>query len=1057
MSNQNDEINPNENDPPSNIINQQNKEKIISLDINAPTFESKMLHLKSSAKPFYPKNHSQTQHNTIIDTTISNNVFHSQRPVVMSGYRAVERVPYASTFMNGKLMYQQQQHQQPQQIQPQTQNLNLYQIQNRIQTNINQTYAYQQYGTHLPQNNIQLLNRNAMMFQNNMYNSNIGFNINKNDNNNNSSHVELNPKAVEFKPKSKRINVVNDNNGDDDVNKSNFVLNPNATPYQYKGNKNNLKADNKNEEDKHALIQEESKDNLDTNQYEPISEATKEEAMMNNIIYNNTNDIKEKEDDDRKEEIKEESKNEHIQQIEEQQQQIDVQEKNEETKVKENISIEPLVSSSKTENQRNRSKLQMLFDNKTEIKVETTVSGITQKTKVKQKEGEILQRKYNELKRQEIERKKKEEQTRKEEEQKKKEEEKKRQEEQRLQKEQQQLKEQEILKQLKDKEESKTIIRNYFIISSNSTQPQTDSIIQTPDYIYSYRSWQICLNTDLLSATLLSRFEQMQTYDEIKNKNISKHTTEQPTPSSSSIPPSSTLPTNSFSRGKNLTTSSSSISTVSMQPWGRKEITQEIKQAEEFKKRLEETRQKDPIKYELTEYLNILTVDNYNETKEKILTTIQSNVEYQDKFIEVLFQKAIHEKSFVFLYANLCKELNQILQQTADKNDKTMRTKLIEKCRDIFKIENNIQLEEYVNVKDPTERESKIKKFVLGNVNFIGELININVMKKEIVFQCTKDLFKRYEKENTDKILRLINLEAIVIFLDKFGTLLQKQRIKLKAGEYEDYTMKLNTVLDKLDTIQQKDIMPGFIKYKIINLLEKKKNGWEETEYEKNIKAKGKDDVRKAYEQQSTKGNVMGGSNNNSSSSRSKLDQDSVNDKIRNDLIEWKDFIENGGNVRDYQWEIITELYQYHHNTLGEILIGFFENCFDFVDNKTSIQYANSYWSELIQYYAHYLNTNEINELVNSAFDLFSNITTLSLDNMYLYDIMANIILCMVKHKVCRYSEIERFKDLYDDDLKGVFKVIQIIGQTDEKVFVYVEKTNIVKDNKELYDEIIQG
>ena len=143
MSNQNDEINPNENDPPSNIINQQNKEKFTSLDINAPTFESKKLHLKSSAKPFYPKNHSQTQHNTIIDTTISNNVFHSQRPAVMSGYRAVERVPYASTFMNGKLMYQQQQHQQPQQIQPQTQNLNLYQIQIKMQTNTNQVYAYQ--------------------------------------------------------------------------------------------------------------------------------------------------------------------------------------------------------------------------------------------------------------------------------------------------------------------------------------------------------------------------------------------------------------------------------------------------------------------------------------------------------------------------------------------------------------------------------------------------------------------------------------------------------------------------------------------------------------------------------------------------------------------------------------------------------------------------------------------------------------------------------------------------------------------------------------------------
>ena len=127
------------------------------------------------------------------------------------------------------------------------------------------------------------------------------------------------------------------------------------------------------------------------------------------------------------------------------------------------------------------------------------------------------------------------------------------------------------------------------------------------------------------------------------------------------------------------------------------------------------TKKKDPIKWNLRELLNMLTKDNYNETKAKILDVIKENVEYQEKFLDVLFQKAVHEKSFVKIYAQLCKELDKELpQRNQPKEDKKngvkkkstsiMRTKLLDKCRAIFQIKDNVKFDEFIKVKDPSER-----------------------------------------------------------------------------------------------------------------------------------------------------------------------------------------------------------------------------------------------------------------------------------------------------------------------------------------------------------------
>ena len=153
-----------------------------------------------------------------------------------------------------------------------------------------------------------------------------------------------------------------------------------------------------------------------------------------------------------------------------------------------------------------------------------------------------------------------------------------------------------------------------------------------------------------------------------------------------------------------------------MQQWGRKDMSNEIKLAEQFKEDLEKIKKTDPIKFDLIEYLNILTVDNYEVTKKLIFDKISPDTAFQEKFLDVLFQKAVHEKAFVNIYAKLCKELDKDLPQKIEKKNNAslnkkptsiMRNKLLEKCREIFKIENNSKFDEYIKVDDPIEREQK--------------------------------------------------------------------------------------------------------------------------------------------------------------------------------------------------------------------------------------------------------------------------------------------------------------------------------------------------------------
>ena len=562
------------------------------------------------------------------------------------------------------------------------------------------------------------------------------------------------------------------------------------------------------------------------------------------------------------------------------------------------------------------------------------------------------------------------------------------------------------------------------------------------DYMISFEKWEICQETKLLSEQFLLHLDNFKNVisEEVKTNIQNKQ----------------------GQRKKNYKQSNCKLNDkkdeTDLSVFGRKDISKELALAEEFRKKIDEEAEKDPIRFKITEHLNILTVDNYSTTADNIYEIIKDDINKQEIFLDVLFNKSVNEKPYVKLYAKLCKEFDKKLPQKVEKKEEkdknapakkptsVMRAKLLDKCRQIFKIENNEKFDEYIKVQDPDEREIKLKKFVLGNVNFIGELINIQILSKKILKQCLDNLFLRYNNTSTDKSLKMINLEAIVILLDNFGTLLKIKKEKMKEADKKTFNELVNGYLKKLGEIIEKEKnIVAYVKYKIINLIERSKNNWEKSRYEKSLEAKGKKDLEDENENQEIETNLQ------------TLTQDEINEKMGRDLINFKDHIlEEEGTPENYNWLTVDKIYQEHGNSVAQIIQGFLFSCLDFVEDKKRLDLAKKYFNELIFYYKKNLSFKEKQEIVEKTVHLLKTARDLSLDNDLIKDVWGIILSNLIRAHLFNREDLIELNNLEKDDLKAIFIIIAKIIKEDKDAKIHYEKCKFVQQNKSLYEEAMK-
>jgi hypothetical protein len=200
-----------------------------------------------------------------------------------------------------------------------------------------------------------------------------------------------------------------------------------------------------------------------------------------------------------------------------------------------------------------------------------------------------------------------------------------------------------------------------------------------------------------------------------------------------------------------------------------------------------------------------------------------------------------------------------INRKTHKKIRSNFKSMLIDKCKNVFERDQTEFFEKY---KNSEERQQIMRQYRLGIVNFISELIIQKILIKKVVFKCIEHLFQNVNP---------INIEGIIILLDKFGTSINKNDI-IKPKDLSKYNEQINNHLMVLNLIQENDeTFPRNIRFKIINLIDKRDRGWRES----NIDLSKSINSKTAFKEENVNEiTIKGGFQE--TTSKSKLDYDEV-------------------------------------------------------------------------------------------------------------------------------------------------------------------------------------
>ena len=347
--------------------------------------------------------------------------------------------------------------------------------------------------------------------------------------------------------------------------------------------------------------------------------------------------------------------------------------------------------------------------------------------------------------------------------------------------------------------------------------------------------------------------------------------------------------------------------------------------------------------------------------------------------MDVLFEKILlFEKNYFEIYAKLCKELDKELPQKnpkkevreGEKNKKVnsvMRAKLLDRCREILQIKYNEKFDEFIEEKNPIEREKKIKKKFLGNVCFITELIKIKILSKKIAPVCIKYLFEMYENLKNDNKLRLVILEAIIIFTERFSLLVHFQEKKIDPKELYAFKDNIDEIFQKLYKIKDELNVPEFIKNKIINLIEAEKQ----------------------------------------LINKEQIDQDTINERMKRGLSDFRDLIEEEGSSEEYPWKETIYLYEIKGINLNDILEGYIVGCSVFIEEESNIRYAKDYIKELIEHYENVISKKVKRDLKDRLFNLLELVRDYAFVLPVIYDVYAYIIYIFLNNNIIEVQDLE--------------------------------------------------
>lgn len=251
---------------------------------------------------------------------------------------------------------------------------------------------------------------------------------------------------------------------------------------------------------------------------------------------------------------------------------------------------------------------------------------------------------------------------------------------------------------------------------------------------------------------------------------------------------------------------------------------------------------KDPSEVETEKLLknvrsifNKLTPENY-QTLLAQFQNLKINTENQlISVIDLIFEKAVKEQTFVVQYAGFCSQLRNI-KIDVHENDKVREVKfrslLIKRCEMTFKnkmyaditdleekqrqieeCQDPVKKKELVDLLDDEKRKSR--KRSIGNIKLIAEFFKLDMINAAIIYSCFSALISSHHEDY---------VECLCALITNIGEKVERDHFQPTFNETLAYLKRLYENENKKDKSLPE--ISSRVRFMILDLLELKKDNW---------------------------------------------------------------------------------------------------------------------------------------------------------------------------------------------------------------------------------------
>lgn len=220
--------------------------------------------------------------------------------------------------------------------------------------------------------------------------------------------------------------------------------------------------------------------------------------------------------------------------------------------------------------------------------------------------------------------------------------------------------------------------------------------------------------------------------------------------------------------------------------------------------------------------LNKLTPQNFDRLFVQVKEVNIDSALCLTGVISQIFDKALTEPTFCEMYAKFCVQLAAELPEFYKDNEKVVfKTELLNKCQEEFERDEMEQAEADRNEGDSDLRMSReeieakkaaMRRRMLGNIRFIGELYKERMLTERIMHECIKKLLGEYQNPDTE------NVEALCKLMSTIGHMIDHPKAKEHIDAY----------FDRMVQMLNNQKLLSRLKFMLRDIIDLRKNGWQQ-------------------------------------------------------------------------------------------------------------------------------------------------------------------------------------------------------------------------------------